>query len=65
MYEGDELLEIEADSRGRKGLSRCGADLRRLSDRGGKVEDVSTATGAVAAGREWLLPMIDTEIGKG
>ena len=56
LNDGDGLLEIEADSRGRRGLSECGVDLRRLSDRGLKGEAVST----VVVGCEWLLPMIST-----
>jgi hypothetical protein len=57
LIEGDGLLvEIEGESKGRKGLSDCGADLRRLSDRGcrGGAEAVLT----VGAGREWWFPMI-------
>jgi hypothetical protein len=57
LIEGDGLLvEMEGESRGRNGLSDCGADLRRLSDRGckGRAEAAST----VGAGREWWFPMI-------
>jgi hypothetical protein len=61
LIEGDGLLvEMEGESRGRKSLSECGADLRRLSDRGCKGG--AEAVLEVGVGREYWFPMIGVAV---